>query len=134
MHKAILMMILAVMSSSVMAEWVLYGYSYGNKKGIKITVYADPATIRKSGNTVKMLSIFDYNKAQKDPNSQSFMSVKRQEEYNCEEEKKRLLYANFHSENMGKGDIVFNEDAPSKWTPLVPKSVSQSLGEAACGK
>jgi hypothetical protein len=52
------------------------------------------------------------------------MSVKRQEEYDCKEVKKRLLYANFHSGNMGKGDIVFNEDAPSKWTSLMPKSIS----------
>ncbi len=52
MHKAILMILLAVVSSSVMAEWILYGY--GNKKEVEITVYADPATIRKSGNTVKM--------------------------------------------------------------------------------
>jgi len=87
-------------SSSVMAEWVLYGFSNGSKKGIIITVYADPATLIKSGNTVKMWSIFDYNKAQKDPNSPSFMSVKRQEEYDCKEEKKRLLYADFHSENI----------------------------------
>ncbi len=125
---------LAIVSGSVMAEWVLYGFSNGSKKGIIITVYADPATLIKSGNTVKMWSIFDYNKAQKDPNSPSFMSVKRQEEYDCKEEKKRLLYADFHSENMGKGDIVFNEDATSKWTRLVPKSISQSLGEVACGK
>jgi hypothetical protein len=52
--KLLLTLLLAVVSSSVMAEWVLYGYSYGNKKGIIITVYADPATIRKSENTVKM--------------------------------------------------------------------------------
>ena len=134
MKKSLLTLMLAIVSSSVMAEWVLYGFSNGSKKGIIITVYADPATLIKSGNTVKMWSIFDYNKAQKDPNSPSFMSVKRQEEYDCKEEKKRLLYADFHSENMGKGDIVFNEDAPSKWTRLVPKSISQSLGEVACGK
>jgi len=134
MKKLLLTLMLAIVSSSVMAEWVLYGFSNGSKKGIIITVYADPATLIKSGNMVKMLSIFDYNKAQKDPNSPSFMSVKRQEEYDCKEEKKRLLYADFHSENMGKGDIVFNEDATSKWTRLVPKSVSQSLGEVACGK
>lgn len=134
MKKLLLTLMLAVVSSSVMAEWVLYGFSNGSKKGIIITVYADPATLIKSGNTVKMWSIFDYNKAQKDPNSPSFMSVKRQEEYDCKEEKKRLLYADFHSENMGKGDIVFNEYATSKWTRLVPKSISQSLGEVACGK
>jgi len=62
------------------------------------------------------------------------MSIKRQEEYDCKEEKKRLLYLVFHSENMGKGDIVFTIDTPSKWTPIVPASISQFLGGVACGK
>ena len=112
MHKATLMMLLAVMSSSAMAEWVLYGFSNGSKKGIIITVYADPATLIKSGNTVKMWSIFDYNKAQKDPNSPSFMSVKRQEEYDCKEEQERLLFFSWHSENMGRGDVVYSKISP----------------------
>jgi hypothetical protein len=45
---------LAVVSSSAMAEWVLYGFSNGSKKGIIITVYADPATLIKSGNTGRL--------------------------------------------------------------------------------
>ncbi len=51
MKKLLLTLMLAIVSSSVMAEWVLYGFSNGSKKGIIITVYADPAILIKSGNT-----------------------------------------------------------------------------------
>ncbi len=54
MKKLLLTLMLAVVSSSVMAEWVLYGFSNGSKKGIIITVYADPTTLIKSGNTGRL--------------------------------------------------------------------------------
>ena len=54
MHKAILMMLLAVVSSSAMAEWTVVNE---NKEFIQ---YADLATIRKLGNKVKMWGLNDY--------------------------------------------------------------------------
>jgi len=41
-----------------MAEWVEVS------EGDSVTVYADPSTIRKKGNTVKMWSLFDYHTPQ----------------------------------------------------------------------
>lgn len=57
MHKAILMILLAVVSSSAVAEWVQFG---GNET---ITIYVDPATIHKAGNMVKMWFLYDRRKA-----------------------------------------------------------------------
>ena len=54
MKKLLLTLMLAAASSNVMAEWVLYGFSNGSKKGIIITVYADPTTLIKSGNTGRL--------------------------------------------------------------------------------
>jgi len=82
MHKAILIMLLAVVSSSAMAEWVSLGES-GDKT---LTNYADPATIRKSGNRVKMWSLYDFKTVQV-----RFRSVRLQIEYDCKEEEYRVF-------------------------------------------
>jgi hypothetical protein len=51
MHKTILMILLVVISSSEMAEWV---FVTETEEEDFSTFYADPVTIRKSGNNVKM--------------------------------------------------------------------------------
>ena len=56
MKKLLLTLLLAAVSSSAMAEWV---YVAKNKEGT-YAVYADPTTIRKAGNTVKMWGLDDH--------------------------------------------------------------------------
>src|SRR5665647_2349544 len=102
MHKAILMMLLAVVSSSATAEWV--GVS-GDEAGT-FTVYVNPATIRRADNNkVKMWDLYDY-KTGKEIAGKTFMSVESQSEYDCKEKQQRILYTTTHSENMGRGEIV----------------------------
>ena len=51
--KLLLVILLAVMSSGAMAEWVEAG-SHNGYDPIEITAYADPASIRKVGDIVKI--------------------------------------------------------------------------------
>jgi len=76
MHKAILIMLLAVVSSSAMAEWVKVS------EDKLVTAYADPTTIRKLGDKVKMWALWDYSTAQED-DSKPHMSTRVQKEFNC---------------------------------------------------
>jgi len=54
MRKAILMMLLAVASSSAAAGWVEVNSDE------TVTVYADPATVRRAGNRATMWVLYDY--------------------------------------------------------------------------
>ena len=85
MHKAILMMILAVVSSSAMAEWDKLGATNVS------TVYVEPTTIRKSVNKVKMWSLENFNSVQV-VIGKKYLSTKTQDEYDCKEEQYRTLY------------------------------------------
>jgi len=78
MHKAILMVLLAVVSSSAFAEWVAIDTADGS------TYYANPNTIRKSGNKVKIWAMVDYNSVQEDADVKH-LSSKSQQEYDCKE-------------------------------------------------
>ena len=112
MHKAILMMLLAVVSSSAMAEWVLIAE---DKEEI-FTIYADPATIRKTGNTVKMWSLDDHKMAQKP----DVISSRGLDEYDCEKKQRRPLFLAAYSGHMGKGETVLIHNERGDWNPTSP--------------
>lgn len=127
MRKAILMMLLAVVSSSAAAKWVEIDDSDD------ATFYVDPATIRKAGNIVKMWHIFDLKKADT-VNGKHYMSMKGQGEYDCKEERWRIIYSNSYSEHMGTGSTVYNFSRSVKWEPVAPETMVVSLWEFACKK
>ena len=99
MKKLLLILVLAIMSRSVMAEWVRVNYDSGNSS----TTYVNSFTIEKFDRTVKMWSLVDYEKAQERAFLPLYMSINRQNEFNCIEVKMRELYASYHAKNMGEG-------------------------------
>lgn len=98
-----------------------------------VTTYADPATIRRVGNKVKMWSLIDYKTSQTNAGEQ-YRSKKNQYEYDCKEEQFRLLFASDHSGNMGGGEVVMILHTPSEWIPVPPGSIGEELLKLACGK
>ena len=128
MRNAILMMLMAVVSSSAAAGWINVG---GNET---YTAYADPATIRNSGNMVKMRNLADFKMVQASDKGKPFLSQKMQSEYDCKEERTRLRYFTWYSGNMSEGEIVLSGLGPSEWEPVTPLSVNAILWKLACGK
>lgn len=127
MRKAILILILTVVSSSAAAEWVKVT---GDESS---TLYSDPSTIRKKGNMVKMWSLIN-NKTALAISSGNYLSEKTQEEFDCKEELVRNLYHSFHSGNMGGGDEILPMSTGFNWSPVPPGSVTELLWKFACGK
>jgi hypothetical protein len=128
--RRVILMLLAVVSNCAMAEWVQIGSSDDGA----MTVYANPATLRKVGNKVKMWDLGDYKIAQDSGKGDQFMSIRGQSEYNCKEEQYRTLYLSFHSGNMGAGEIIGSHPDPKKWLPVMPESLIEALWKFACGK
>jgi hypothetical protein len=126
--KTILMMLLAVVSSSAAAEWVKVSENEA------ATTYADPTTISKAGNMVKMWRLIDLRKAVSIASDKPFISSKGQEEYDCKEEQSRVLALTFHSENMGGGEVVHSEANPTDWAPVRAGSIGETLWKFGCGK
>ena len=124
----ILMILLALVSNSAAADWVKVS------ENETTTTYADPATISKAGNMVKMWRLIDFRKAVSIASDKPFMSSKGQDEYDCKEEQTRILALSFHSENMGGGEMVHSEANPSKWEPVHARSIGETLWKFGCGK
>lgn len=128
MRKAISAMLLGLVSISAMADWVEVG---GNEA---TAAYADPATIRRAGNLVKMWHLLDYAKARGFEGIKPYMSVMMQDEYDCEQARTRTLSLSIHSGNMGEGLMLAINAEPGKWRPVSPDTLVEILREFACWK
>ena len=119
MKKLLLTLMLIVISSSAMAEWVEAG-SYNGYDPIEITAYADPASIRKVGDIVTMRIMIDYKPVEMvDGKQQKFVggiaeSEELQAQFDCKEAQSQSI--------------------SSEWAPVSPDSIDEGLWKLACGK
>jgi hypothetical protein len=127
--KKLLTIILLIVSANSYAEWTESDVSD------EFTEYVDRATIRRNGNFVKMWDLADYKTVRKSASNDSYLSSKSQIEYDCKEEKSRILAFTRFSGQMGHGTVVYNSGAfEDTWSPISPESIGESLWKIACGK
>ena len=123
MRKTILMLMLAAMSTGAMAEWV---------KHIEIgqaVMYHDPATIRKDGNLRKVWEVQDLKQR-----TDGAMSRRALVEYDCKEERYRILSISSHSDRMAGGYIIVSSDTTNDWEHVPPSSPAEALLKVVCRK
>ena len=122
-------MLLGVLSSNAAAAWIQVS---GNDV---VIIYADRATIRKSGNSVKMWVMDDFKDSRVSSTGKQYLSSKSLNEYDCKNEQRRTLFFTWHSGQMGNGNIVYSDDGvASNWRPVAPGSAGATLWGIACGK
>ena len=119
MTRLLLATLLSILCSGpAYAEWL--GLVKNDRLGT--VVYVDPDTIRRKGDLAKMWSLNDY----KTGSSDGSLSTKQQVEYDCTEERMRVLAIMGFSGNMGSGTLVSLNSAEGVWIPLAPDSVGGS--------
>jgi len=124
----LLITLLVLSSGPAYAEWMSLGASDSGT-----TVYADPATMRREGDLVKMLVLFDFKTKQTKADF-SYSSAKAQMEYDCAEQRFEGLAVMYFSDNMGNGKVLDRSSGKGKWLRISPGSLDQSLWKLACGK
>jgi hypothetical protein len=130
MRKAILMVLLAVVSNSAAAAWVEIGLDDDGTT----TAYANPTTISKAGNRVKMLVLLERKTAKTTAAGEPYRSSKMQNEYDCKKERWRTLYDSWYSGKKGRGAVVYSTSESSNWRPVSPTSGADLLWRFACGE
>src|SRR5665647_459053 len=131
MRKAILMLLLAVVSNSAVADWVKVGIINDEE-----TFYCNPTSILRDGDRVKMSCLHDYNEAQIRPyegmQDLPFLSTLDQREYDCKTEQFIILNHSYYSGNMGSGDVVYSYNDPGEWIPIVHEGTGDKQLKIAC--
>lgn len=118
----------AAESGRAAANWVK---SWGDDT---LTVYVDPAGIRRAGSMAKMWTLLDFKAASVSASGKPFMSLMAQDEYDCKEERSRNLFISWYSGNMGRGEVVYVHPDPGKWKPSPPGSRAKDFEKIACRK
>ena len=117
-----LVLLLMVFALPASAEWVKYAESD------ETNAYYDPATIRVNGNFRRVWEL--QNLRQRDP--AGVMSRRFFSEYDCREERHRLLSISTHSESMAGGRILLIDGSPSEWNHIPPNSPALRMFKILC--
>lgn len=118
-------------SGPVRADWVAIG---STESAGGFTVYLNQDTIVRKGDLAKMWALYDYKSTQA-KGGNVYFSSEMQSEYDCTEERTRLLAFVEFSGNMGSGDVVSSgSDETNRWVSVPPGSVGQALWKIACSK
>ncbi len=128
MKKLLLTLLLAVVSSSAMAEWVEVAESEAGT----FIAYTDPATIQKTDNIVHMLVLIDYKTAQTNA-SKPYMSKLGIRKYDCKEKQNQADIKTLYSNNMGRGKHV-GIIGSRPWLPVSTGNTTELLWKFACRK
>ena len=129
MTRLLLITLLLLSSAPAYAEWVQVSDTDEAGK----TVYVDPATIRRNRNLVTMWQFYD-DKTVQTVAGIGFLTVKEQWEFDCAEERGRVLALKEFSGNMGSGTMVDTNSQVGKWIPVMPGSIGHTVWTVACSK
>ena len=129
MTRLLLIILLFLSSAPAYAEWVKVSDGDEAEK----TVYVDPATIRRNSNLVKMRQFYDYKTVQT-VGGIRFLTAEEQWEFDCAEERSRVLALKEFSGNMRSGTVVYSNTEVGKWQPVAPGTLGRKLWTVACGK
>lgn len=129
MKRMMMGLILLMTATAATAEWTRVDQTD------EFVQYVDRATIRRNGVYVKMWDLMDFMKAVKSTEAGVYyLSIKLQREYDCKEEKVRIVAFAMISGQMGSGNVVYSYNEGGKWLPIYPRSVQEATWDVACGK
>ena len=133
MFIRLIALVLLILSCSVglaQAEWkkLIDSPTFGG-----LIVYVEPTSVRidKGSGLVKMWILYDYKTGQEGFQAR-YLSLKIQRQYDCKQERSRMLAQSLFGGNMAKGDVIY-ESTEGMWMPVGPGTIGQSLWKTACG-
>ena len=125
-----LMTTLGLVAGQVCAEWVDVAGKFERNVPV-YTVYVDTESIQRNREIVTLWALFDYGTIQSIVGG-PWLSSKTRREYDCVEERVRLVGYMTFTGNMGSGEAVYTNSSQSAWEPIAPDSVDRSLWAVAC--
>jgi surface-adhesin protein E len=128
----LLIPLLVLSSGPAYAEWI--AVEKNNQLAGIMTVYVDPDTIHRKGDLVTMWQLNDFKTMQGGRSPSRFSSTKIQKQFDCTEERLRLLALTDFWGNMGTGEPAGAYVDRGHWVPVEPDSINQALWEVACNK
>lgn len=128
MKRVVFALVLAILNGSAAAAWVSVNDSDD------FIAYADPATILRAGDRVRMWDLTDLKSSRPSPYGRRYSSSTAHSEFDCQDERMRTLHFSLHAGQMGEGDIIETVSESDRWLPVTPGSLLRILWQFACGR
>ena len=119
-----LLLALLLVTGSAWAEWVMVARHDTFDK------YIDPETIRKDGNLRRVWEIDDLKQRGKSGE----LSFRFRTEYDCKQERLRMLSLNARSGPMAGGESIHQSSSEDIWRDIPPRSIGEMVLKIVCAK
>lgn len=96
-----------------------------------VITYIDRATQRGRGSMVRMWWLMDYQLVQI-VDEKGYFSRVHHSEFDCRRQRTRLLSVTLLSQQMGRGEPVFEDATPRRWESVAGQPFQQALFDIAC--
>ncbi len=130
MRRLVVGLLVAVASASACADWVKVADSMDGK----VHHYLDPATIRKVGKMMRVVTLTDYEEPQVISDTERFHSVKMQDEFDCDTQTGQHLSLTALAGNMGSGPVVATEPRAADVRKVVPDTADEEVWKFVCAR
>lgn len=117
-------------SAGACADWVKVAESMEGKADH----YLDPATIRKDGKLMRVVTLTDYKEPQEVSASQRFLSVKMQDEFDCATQSGRHLSLTALAGRMGSGQVVATEQRAAPVRKVLSDTADEDIWKFVCAR
>jgi hypothetical protein len=132
MKRLLLIALLVLSRGPAYAEWV--AVEKNNQLAGLMTVYVDLSTIHREEHLVTIRQLIDYKIMQGGRSPSRFSSTIIQVQFDCANERRRVLALTDFWDNMGSGEATGAYIDGDDWIPVKPDSIDQALWEIACNK
>lgn len=124
--RGLFVLVIAALSyGEASAEWVWVGGTH------KYDGYVDMTTIGRTEQTVTLWTLRDFTVIRQVARG-PYRSMKTKKQYDCRNNRSRLLFAKYYAEQMGKGRLVYQGKGTKQWAKVAPGSDGEAEWKVAC--
>ena len=128
MRRIVFAAVLAAFGCGAAAEWVVV------TDHDEYIAYADPVSIVRDGERVKMSDLVDLKSVRSSPYGNRHASSTAQSEFDCKNSRLRTIAFALHAGRMGEGEIVESVAESDGWLPVFPGTLLNMLWQFACSQ
>lgn len=124
--RGLFVLVIAALSyGEASAEWVRVGGTH------KYDGYVEMTTIGRTEQTVTLWTLRDFTVTRQVARG-PYRSMKTKKQYDCRNNRSRLLFAKYYAEQMGKGRLVYQGKGTKQWAKVAPGSDGEAEWKVAC--
>jgi hypothetical protein len=94
-------------------------------------LFVDFGTFRKDGSIVRFWQLTNFSKPKRAFGKDVF-SLRARVEFDCKQEREKLISISLFSEFFAKGEVITSDDTGTNWSDIPPDTVASTVFQSVC--